>query len=104
MIADRDVLLAQRIQGLPVDRPLAEMIELVASRFSLERLPRDIDRPAVRRFENDVLARQLDLWPGYQGEWPVPFGCECDTPGCAATIELTLDEYLAKRAVGPVGV
>ena len=95
VVADRDVLLAQRIPGLPVDRPLAEMIELVAAQFSLDGLPREIDRPAVRRFENDVLARQLDLWPGYQGEWEVPFACECDTPGCGDVIELTLSEYAA---------
>jgi hypothetical protein len=97
-VADRDVLLAQRIDGIPVDRPLDEMIELVASQFSLDGLPRKIDRPAVRRFENDVLARQLDLWPGYQGEWEVPFACECDTPGCTDTIELTLAEYEAASA------
>lgn len=92
VVAERDVLLAQRIAGLPVDRPLAEMIELVASQFSLEGLPRTVDRPAIRRLENDVLARQLRLWPGYGG-WTVPFACECDTPGCAETVELMLADY-----------
>ena len=98
VVADRDVLLAQRISGLRVDRSLAEMIELVASQFSLEGLPRVVDRPAIRRFENDVLARQLDLWPGYQGEWEVPFACECATAGCTDMIELTLAEYEAASA------
>ncbi|HEV2590658.1 MAG TPA: hypothetical protein VGU02_02075 [Gaiellaceae bacterium] len=97
VIADRDVLLAQRSPGLPVDRPLDEMVELVASQFSLGGLPRVVDRPAIRRLENDVLARQLDLWPGYGG-WEVPFACECDTPGCAEMIELTLAEYEAASA------
>lgn len=97
VVADRDVLLARRISGLPVDRPLAEMVELVASRFALDGLPRDADRPAIRRVENDVLARQLRLWPGYGG-WPVPFACECDTPGCAEMVELTLAGYDALSA------
>jgi hypothetical protein len=97
VIADRDVLLARRIGGLPVDRPLADMIDVVASRFSLDGLPRDVDRPAIRRFENDVLARQLELWPGYGG-WPVPFACECDTPGCGETVELSLADYLSAGA------
>jgi len=99
VIADRDVLLATRIPGLPVDRPLAEMTELVAARFSLDGLPRDADRSAIRRFENDVLARQLRLWPGYGG-WPVPFACECETPSCGETVELTLAEYDAASAAG----
>lgn len=96
VVADRDVLLAARIPGLPVDRPLAEMIELVETMFSLDGLPRTIDRPAVRRFENDVLARQLDLWPGYRDEWQVPFACECATPGCTDSVGLTLAEYQAR--------
>jgi hypothetical protein len=102
VITDRDVLLAQRIPGLPVDRPLAEMTELVASRFSLDGLPRTIDRPAVRRFENDVLARQVTLWKASgdapDGDWELPFACECDTPGCAEVVELTLGDYAAASA------
>ncbi len=98
VVADRDVLLAARIPGLPVDRPLADMIEVVAARFSLDGLPRAVDRPAIRRFENDVLARQLELWPGYRPEWQVPFACECDTPGCSDVVELTLGEYVAASA------
>jgi hypothetical protein len=31
---------------------------------------------------------------------PVPFACECDHPGCAKAIELSIDDY--ERAVGPV--
>lgn len=102
VVADRDVLLAQRFDGLPVDRPLAAMIEAVASKFSLAGLPRAIDRPSVRRAENDVLARQLRLWPGYGG-WPVPFACECDTPGCGELVEITLTEY-ANRVSDTAGV
>jgi hypothetical protein len=97
VIADRDVLLAERIGGLPVDRPLAEMTELVASQFSLGGLPRSVDRPSIRRFENDLLARQLRLWPDYGG-WAVPFACECDAPGCAEQVELALAEYDAASA------
>ena len=97
VIADRDVLLAARIGGIPVERPLAEMVELVASQFSLAGLPRAVDRPAIRRLENDALARQLSLWPDYGG-WPVPFACECETPGCAEQVELTLEEFASAGA------
>jgi hypothetical protein len=107
VVADRDVLLAARIPGLPVDRPLPEMIELVASLFSLDGLPRAADRPAIRRFENDVLARQVWLWKesgtAPEGDWPLPFSCECDTPGCAEHVELTLAQY-AERVSDTGGV
>jgi hypothetical protein len=107
VIADRDVLLARRFDGLPVDRPLAEMIELVASKFSLDRLPRAVDRPAIRRHENDVLARQVQLWKASghapEGDWELPFVCECDTPGCGELVELTLGDY-ANRVSDTSGV
>lgn len=102
VVADRDVLLAARIGGLPVDRPLDEMIELVASRFSLDGLPRAVDRPAIRRFENDVLARQVRLYKssGDAGEapsdeWVLSFACECDTPGCADVVDVALPVFEA---------
>lgn len=110
-IADRDVLLAQQFRVgaeergfpvLPVDRPLVEMIELVEAR--LPALPRAVDRPAIRRFENDVLARQVRLYresgEAPAGDWPLPFACECDEAGCAETVELTLAEYDAVSASG----
>jgi len=102
-LAERDLLLAERIgEGLAVDRPLAEMIELVAERLSLEGLPRTVDRPAIRRFENDVLARQVRLWKASgdapAGDWRLPFVCECDSAGCGDVVELTLAEYDALGA------
>jgi hypothetical protein len=110
-LADRDVLLAQRFRVsaeergfpvLPVDRPLAEMIELVDAR--VPSLPRAVDRPAIRRFENDVLARQVRLYRASgeapAGDWALPFACECDEAGCSAIVELTLAEYDAVSASG----
>jgi hypothetical protein len=104
VVAARDVMLAARIRDtagdrtvIDVDRPLAEMIEIVAGALVLDGLPRALDRPAIRRHENDALARQLTLWPGYGG-WPVPFACECDAPGCSEMIELTLADYVSGGA------
>jgi hypothetical protein len=112
VVVERNVLLAARIRaeadaaGLPVfdvDRPLAAMIELVDDALApaIARLPRTVDRPAVRRFENDVLANQVRLYRASgdapAGDWPLPFACECDTPGCADVVELTLSEYEVSR-------
>jgi SpoVK/Ycf46/Vps4 family AAA+-type ATPase len=71
---DRDLLILQTIARearelhlsvLPVDRPLAEMIELAAEQFGpvIERGPREVDLPALRRFENDVLSAAGDRSP-----------------------------------------
>jgi hypothetical protein len=110
VVTERDVLLAARIADaaehvVVVDRPLDEMIERVADVFSLEGLPRAVDRPAIRRFENDVLARQVRLFrasgdapPG--DDRPVPFACECDVPGCADLVEVTLADYDALSGAG----
>jgi hypothetical protein len=113
VVLERNLVLAERIRaeaaaaGLPaidVDRPLAEMIELVDAHFAvaLERLPRAADRPAVRRFENDVLARQVRLYRASgeapPGDFPLPFACECATAGCADVVELTLADYDAVSA------
>ncbi|HEY3961680.1 MAG TPA: hypothetical protein VGL84_04085 [Gaiellaceae bacterium] len=107
VVGDRDVLLADRYRRVPhidVDGPLAEMVEVVAAQFSLDGLPRAVDRPALRRFENEVLARQIQLWKesgtAPDGEWPLPFACECDEAVCSATVELTLAEYEAVSASG----
>jgi hypothetical protein len=112
-ISDRDVLLAAYIRGeaekrgfavVPVDRPLAEMVERVDALFTLDSLPREIDRPTVRRFENDVLARQVRLYrdsgEAPAGDWPLPFACECDEAGCADIVELTLADYERISAAG----
>jgi hypothetical protein len=119
VLVERNMLLAQRIaaaareRGFPVlevDRPLAGMIERVGAYLSaaLDALPRAVDRPAIRRFENDVLARQVRLYkdsgdaPGDlpSGEWMLPFACECGRPGCADVVELSLAEYERLSAAG----
>jgi hypothetical protein len=111
VLAERDVLLAARIRRaaagrtvLPVDRPLADMVELVAALFTLDGLPRAVDRAAIRRFENDVLARQVRLWRASgdapAGDWALPFSCECDRPGCDDLVELTLADYDALSGAG----
>jgi hypothetical protein len=99
-----------RLAALPVDAPLDEMIERAAEHFLpvIERGPREVDLPAIRRFENDVAATQVRLYreslasEAYGSEAPedVPLGfaCECGVSGCADEIELTLAEYEALSA------
>lgn len=91
-----------RLKVLRADRPLDELIELAAEHFrpELERGPREVDLPAVRRTENDALALQVRLYRESLGEPKpeeavVPFACECGTSGCADEIELSLGEYEA---------
>ena len=63
---------------------------------------------AIRRVENDVLARQVRLYkdsgdgPGdlSSDDWTLEFACECDVPGCVEVIELSLTEYEALSAAG----
>jgi len=89
-----------RLTWLPVDRPLEEMIELAVTHFepAIERGPRVVDLPTLRRFENDVLEEQVRLYraslaPFVVADEPLRFACECDVPGCTAEIELTLAGY-----------
>jgi hypothetical protein len=96
-----------RLTALPVDRPLGEMVELAVEHFrpELERGPREVDLPAVRRHENDALALQVRLYRASLGalkpeDATLPFACECGAPGCADEIELSLDEYDAISAAG----
>jgi hypothetical protein len=113
VVADRDVLLAARIREqaelrgltvLAVDRPLAAMIDAVEELLPLAALPRDGDRSAIRQCENDVLARQVRLYRASgaagEGDWPLPFACECGERGCGETVELTLAAYDALSAAG----
>jgi len=69
----RDVLIARRIERearelrlptLRVDRPLAEMVELVCEYLAptVERLPRGGDLAAARRFEAEVRDTQIRLY------------------------------------------
>jgi hypothetical protein len=114
-LLQRNVLLGARIRAaaerrgfavVEVDRPLDGMIRLVDERLgpALAGLPRAVDRPAVRRLENDVLARQVRLWRASgdapPGDTPLPFGCECASPGCSDAVELTLDAYEALSGAG----
>jgi hypothetical protein len=84
-------------------RPLAGMVELVDELLApaIGTLPRKIDRSVVRRFENDVLARQVRLYKGSgdapgdlsSDDWTLDFACECDRPGCVDVLELSLAAY-----------
>lgn len=115
VVLERNLLLAERIRTeaeaaglcvLDVDRPLAVMVELADRLFApaVERLPRTVDRPAIRRLENDVLARQVRLYRASgdapPGDAPLPFACECPVSGCSDVVELTLGEYEALSAAG----
>jgi hypothetical protein len=96
-----------RLTALPVDAPLDELIERAAAHFRrvIEAGPRDVDLPAIRRFENDVLATQVRLYRESLGapepeDAAVPLACECGASGCAEEIELSLAEYDAISAAG----
>jgi hypothetical protein len=96
-----------RLTALRVDAPLEVMIERAEAHFRpvIERGPRDADLPAIRRFENDVLATQVRLYRESLGapepeDLPVSFACECGAPGCADEIELSLEAYDAISAAG----
>ncbi len=96
-----------RLTALTADRPLDELIELAAEHFrpAIERGPRAADLAALRRFENDVTAKQVRLYleslaPVTLADEPLAFACECGASGCADEIELTLAEYEAVSAAG----
>jgi hypothetical protein len=96
-----------RLTALLADGPLDALIELAADHFRLaiERGPRAADLSALRRFENDVDARQVRLYreslaPLELPDEPLAFACECGASGCAAEIELTLAEYETLSAAG----
>jgi hypothetical protein len=113
---ERDVLINRRytyeardlqLTVLPVDAPLAEVVERAAEHFQpvIERAPRDVDLASIRRFENDVLATQVRLYRESVGalkpeDATLPFACECGASGCDDEVELSLDEYDALRASG----
>ena len=96
-----------RLAVLPVDRPLAAMIDLAAAQFrsAIERAPREADLAAVRRFENDVAATQARLYRESLGaaspdDVALPFACECGRPGCGDELKLRLEAYEAISASG----
>jgi hypothetical protein len=91
-----------RLKTLTVDAPLDEMIERAVEHFRpvIERGPREVDLPAIRRFENEVTATQVRLYRESLGEAALDdtrlaFACECGKAGCRDDIELTLGEYEA---------
>jgi hypothetical protein len=107
---DRDLLILSRLAReaeelrlpvLPVDRPLDEMIELAVAHFApaIAECPGDADLPAIRRFENDVLAEQVRLYRESLGDEAddvtLAFACECGAPGCAEVVDLSLGDYKA---------
>lgn len=96
-----------RLPVLRVNGPLDDVVEQAADLVGpvVERLPRAGDLASVRRFENDVLARQVRLYgesllPTLLEDRPLPFACECGAPGCAADIDLTLHEFEAISVAG----
>jgi hypothetical protein len=113
---ERDLLITQRfsweaadlrLTALPVDAPLDEMIVRATEHLRpvIERGPRAADLAAIRRVENDVLATQVRLYRESLGalkpeDATLPFSCECGERGCAAEVELSLDEYDAISASG----
>jgi hypothetical protein len=94
-----------RLPVLHSDGSIEDVVERAAAhvRPVSDRLPRGGDLSAVRRYENDVLATQVRLYaesllPTVLEDRPLAFACECGAPGCAAELELTLEEYEALSA------
>ena len=97
--ADRIAERAREL-GLPVIDVdgTRDLVDEVAELLQVE--PEPIDLAAARRWENEVGAANLHAWlasPEAPNRelGPLPFACECGTPGCAERVELTLDEFFA---------
>ncbi|MBI4942048.1 MAG: hypothetical protein HY830_14990 [Actinobacteria bacterium] len=90
-----------------VDRFVSSLLRMPGG---LVRAATGEERALMRRQENQVMARQLTLYREDLGVGalpdppPGPFSCECSTLGCAAEAWLPVDEYLRRRAAGPLVV
>jgi hypothetical protein len=89
-----------RARGFPVIDVdgTRDLVSDVAALLGVDREP--IDLVAARRWENKCIAANLRAWlesPEAPREplGTVAFACECGTPGCAARVPLTLDEFFA---------
>jgi hypothetical protein len=75
-----------------------DLVDEVIELLQIE--PEPIDLVAARRWENESVAANLRAWL-ISPEAPdrelgsFSFACECGTPGCAARVELTLDEFFS---------
>lgn len=63
-----------------------------------------VDLPAVRRWENERIARNVRAWVAsgdhrIEGEPEVPFACECGRLGCAERVSLPLSAFAAGAPV-----
>ena len=96
-----------RSVGETVDWFVASLLQVPGG---LARAETGGQRALMRRHENQVMATQLtlyreDLEVEVMPEPPVgPFSCECSTLGCVGEVSLPVDEYLRRRAAGPVVV
>ena len=106
----KDRLYAERVARLAREhrRPVLEVdgtrdiTDEVDALLQIEGVP-DVDLHAVRRWENEAAAANIRAWfasPEAPRTHPrFPFACECGTPGCAETVQLTLAEFEARDAV-----
>lgn len=107
----RDLVLEQRIRWTARQRGLS-VIEVDGTR-GVEDVARAVEQAlppftpardvrAVRRWENEVVARQLELWL-LSGEGPpeppiYEYACECGRVGCCARVGLGLDAFRERLA------
>ncbi len=74
------------------DRALAPALDVVP------RLSAGPELTRQRRYENEAVARQLELWTAAEGITPAPefgYACECGRNGCAETWTGTAAQYRA---------
>jgi hypothetical protein len=119
LLAERDAVIAERVRATAArsGRPVIEVppqpdwsaiaadVEsaLAPALRSAPRLAPGPELSRQRRYENSAADRQGRLWrrdAGLIAAPCYPFGCECGTSGCRATLTATPDDYAARTASG----
>lgn len=103
LYADRVADLARErgFTVLEVDGSLSpdDVLQRVEVEFSNVLAASDpVDLPAVRRWENEKIARNVRAWHASGDhrtahDMPVPFACECGRLGCGERVSLTLVDF-----------
>jgi hypothetical protein len=113
LYADRVAALARERGFRVVDvdglRGAAEILAEVEHEFAeVLRASKPTDLPAVRRWENEQMARNVRAWIASgdlrtSAELAFPFACECGRVGCGDRVELKLAEFDATPRVLATG-
>ena len=109
LYADRVAELARERGFIVVDvdgsRSTDELCALIEDAFpDYFRGSEPVDLPAVRRWENEKVARNVRAWIASgdlrtSGEMPVPFACECGRLGCGERVEIMLTDFEREERV-----